>query len=135
MEVQTNQQEEKEMLDKDSFMECMRSIVKKMNQQEKMIRLLVDDLNMRHHEGMLYLRGERMYSTQELIDRLHICRRSITNYRKGGELSYILLRNKAYHRESDVIRFIQENSDKLDKRWAEEFLTETTRNGDILANR
>ena len=70
-----------------------------------------------------------------MIDRLHICRRSITNYRKGGELSYILLRNKAYHRESDVIRFIQENSDKLDKRWAEEFLTETTKNGDILANR
>ena len=54
MEVQTNQQEEKEMLDKDCFMECMRSIVKKMNQQEKMIRLLVDDLNMRHHEGVLY---------------------------------------------------------------------------------
>ena len=76
-----------------------------------------------------------MYSTQELIDKLHICRRSITNYRKDGELAYILLRNKAYHRESDVIRFIQENSDKVDKRWAEEFLTETTKNGDTIANR
>ena len=130
MEGQLNQQEEKEVLDKDCFMECMRSIVRKMNQQEKMIKLLVDDMNMRNHEGVLYLRGERMYSTQELIDRLHICRRSITNYRKDGELPYILLRNKAYHRESDVIRFIQENSDKVDKRWAEEFLTETTKNGD-----
>ena len=54
-----NQQEGKEILDKDCFMECMRSIVKKMNQQEQMIKLLVDDLNMRHHEGVLYLRGER----------------------------------------------------------------------------
>ena len=135
MEGQLNQQEEKEVLDKDCFMECMRSIVRKMNQQEKMIKLLVDDMNMRNHEGVLYLRGERMYSTQELIDRLHICRRSITNYRKDGELPYILLRNKAYHRESDVIRFIQENSDKVDKRWAEEFLTETTKNGDMIANR
>lgn len=135
MEGQLNQQEEKEILDKDCFMECMRSIVRKMNQQEKMIKLLVDDMNMRNHEGVLYLRGERMYSTQELIDKLHICRRSITNYRKDGELAYILLRNKAYHRESDVIRFIQENSDKVDKRWAEEFLTETTKNGDIIANR
>ena len=135
MEGQLNQQEEKEVLDKDCFMECMRSIVRKMNQQEKMIKLLVDDMNMRNHEGVLYLRGERMYSTQELIDRLHICRRSITNYRKDGELPYILLRNKAYHRESDVIRFIQENSDKVDKRWAEEFLTETTKNGDTIANR
>lgn len=135
MEGQTIQQEEKEMLDKDCFMECMRSIVKKMNQQEKMIKLLVDDLNMRNHEGVFYLRGERMYSTQELIDRLHICRRSITNYRMDGRLPYILLRNKAYHRESDVIRFVQENSDKVDKRWAEEFLTETTKNGDILANK
>lgn len=135
MESQLNQQEEKEVLDKDCFMECMRSIVRKMNQQEKMIKLLVDDMNMRNHEGVLYLRGERMYSTQELIDKLHICRRSITNYRKDGELAYILLRNKAYHRESDVIRFIQENSDKVDKRWAEEFLTETTKNGDMIANR
>lgn len=135
MEGQLNQQEEKEVLDKDCFMECMRSIVRKMNQQERMIKLLVDDMNMRNHEGVLYLRGERMYSTQELIDRLHICRRSITNYRKDGELPYILLRNKAYHRESDVIRFIQENSDKVDKRWAEEFLTETTKNGDMIANR
>lgn len=135
MEGQLNQQEEKEVLDKDCFMECMRSIVRKMNQQEKMIKLLVDDMNMRNHEGVLYLRGERMYSTQELIDKLHICRRSITNYRKDGELTYILLRNKAYHRESDVIRFIQENSDKVDKRWAEEFLTETSKNGDTIANR
>ena len=135
MEGQLNQQEEKEVLDKDCFMECMRSIVRKMNQQERMIKLLVDDMNMRNHEGVLYLRGERMYSTQELIDKLHICRRSITNYRKDGELAYILLRNKAYHRESDVIRFIQENSDKVDKRWAEEFLTETSNNGDTIANR
>ncbi|MBQ3768077.1 MAG: helix-turn-helix domain-containing protein [Prevotella sp.] len=135
MEGQLNQQEEKEVLDKDCFMECMRSIVRKMNQQERMIKLLVDDMNMRNHEGILYLRGERMYSTQELIDKLHICRRSITNYRKDGELAYILLRNKAYHRESDVIRFIQENSDKVDKRWAEEFLTETSKNGDTIANR
>ena len=135
MEGQLNQQEEKEVLDKDCFMECMRSIVRKMNQQEKMIKLLVDDMNMRNHEGVLYLRGERRYSTQELIDKLHICRRSITNYRKDGELAYILLRNKAYHRESDVIRFIQENSDKVDKRWAEEFLTGTSKNGDIIANR
>ena len=52
MEGQMNQQEEKEMLDKACFMECMRSIVKKMNQQEQMIKLLVDDLNMRHHEGV-----------------------------------------------------------------------------------
>ena len=135
MEGQLNQQEEKEVLDKDCFMECMRSIVRKMNQQERMIKLLVDDMNMRNHEGVLYLRGERMYSTQELIDKLHICRRSITNYRKDGELAYILLRNKAYHRESDVIRFIQENSDKVDKRWAGEFLTETSKNGDTIANR
>ena len=135
MEGQLIQQEEKEVLDKDCFMECMRSIVRKMNQQEKMIKLLVDDMNMRNHEGVLYLRGERMYSTQELIDKLHICRRSITNYRKDGELAYILLRNKAYHRESDVIRFIQENSDKVDKRWAEEFLTETSKNGDMIAHR
>jgi len=135
MEQQITQQEEKEVLDKDCFMECMRSIVKKMNQQEKMIKLLVDDLNMRNHESVLYLRGERMYSTQELIDRLHICRRSITNYRMEGRLPHILLRNKAYHRECDVIRFVQENSDKVDKRWAEEFLTETMKNGDILANR
>ncbi len=135
MEGQMNQQETKEMLDKDCFMECMRSIVRKMNQQEQMIKLLVDDMNMRSHEGILYLRGERIYSTQDLMDRLHICRRSISNYHKEGILPCILLRNKAYHRESDVVRFLETHSEKVSPKWAASFLDKTAKNGEMFADK
>ena len=69
-----NLQEEKEVLDKDFFLECMRAVIKKINQQEQLMQLLVDDMNMRNHEGALYLRGERMYSTKDLMNRLHLRR-------------------------------------------------------------
>jgi len=122
-----SQQEEKELLDKDCFMECMRSIVKKMNQQEQMIKLLVDDLNMRNHEGTLYLRGERIYDTNELINILRICKRTLYRYRSIGDLPFIMLHNKAYYQESDIIRLIHLHSDKVDKKSAEEFLQKVTK--------
>ena len=124
MNGENNLQEEKETLDKELFLDCMRSIVKKMNHQEQLIKILVDDLNMRNHEGMLYLRGERMYNTGDLIDRLHICKRSISHYRKTGDLPYILLRNKAYYKESDVVSLVQHFSEKFDKKAAGDFLAQ-----------
>ena len=137
MEELTNLQGEKEMLDKDSFMECMRSIVKKMNRQEQMIKLLVDDMNMRNHEGVLYLRGERMYSTQELVNSLRVSRKTLMRYRNAGNLPYIILRNSAYYKESDVEKLITRYGNRLDKKAVAEFLANMNKNknGDILANR
>lgn len=131
MDGEKNLQEEKEILDKDFFLECMRTLVKKMNQQGQMIQVLVDDLNMRSHEGALYLRGERMYSTREIIRRLHVSERTIERSRKSGELPFILLHNKAYYKESDIINMIQNNSKKIDKKAAGEFLAQAKVNLNI----
>lgn len=119
-----NLQEEKEVLDKNFFLECMRTVIKKMNQQEQLMQLLVDDMNMRNHEGTLYLRGERMYSTKDLMNRLHLGKRTLDRYRKSGNLPFILLHNKAYYKESDVVKMIHSYSDKLDKKAAGDFLTQ-----------
>ena len=84
----------------------MRSVVRRMQKQEQMIQVLVDDLRMRNHEGVLYLRGERMYCTQELVNSLRVSRKTLMRYRNAGNLPYIILRNSAYYKESDVEKLI-----------------------------
>jgi len=97
----TEEKQQSEVLDKDFFLECIRSVVKRMQKQEQMIQVLVDDLRMRNHKGVLYLRGERMYSTQELANSLRISRKTLMRYRNAGNLPYIILRNSAYYKETD----------------------------------
>lgn len=126
---------EDEMVSKDLFLECMRKVIGTIRTQGQMIERLVNDMNMRNHEGLLYLRGERMYNTQDLMDRLHICRRSISAYRKNGDLPYILLRNKAYYKEGDVVSLIHRFSDRLDRKAIERFLSEIDKKGDAVADR
>lgn len=135
--AQKQENPQSEPLDKDFFLDCMRSVVKKMQKQEQMIQILVDDLKMRNHEGLLFLRGERMYSTQELVNSLRICRKTLTRYRNTGELPYIILRNSAYYKESDVEKLITRYGNRLDKKAVAEFLANMNKNknGDILANR
>ena len=133
-ETGSKTEESKEVLDKEFFVDCMKSVVKKIQRQEQMIQLLVDDLKMRNHEGVLYLRGERMYCTQELIDGLGVCRRTIHRYRKDGELPYIILRNAAYYKESDVVEIIKRYANTLDRKTIEAFMAGMkTKNGDFIA--
>ena len=134
---QTKEVQQGEPLDKDFFLDCMRSVVKKMQRQEQMIQILVDDLKLRKHEGLLFLRGERMYSTQELINSLRISRKSLMRYRNAGELPYIILRNSAYYKESDVEKLITRFGSRLDKKAVEEFIANmnTNKHGDSIANR
>ena len=133
----TKEMQQSEALDKDLFLDCMRSVVKRMQKQEQLIQLLVDDLNLRNHEGLLFLRGERMYSTQELVNSLRISRKTLMRYRNAGELPYIILRNSAYYKESDVERLITQFGNRLDKKAIAEFLASMNKNknGDAIANR
>ena len=102
----------------------MRTVIKKMHQQEQLMQQLVDAIIKQNHEGSLYLRGERMYSTKDLMNRLHLSKRTLDRYRKSGDLPFILLHNKAYYKESDVVKMIHRYSDKLDKKAAGDFLTQ-----------
>ena len=131
----TEEKQQSEVLDKDFFLECMRSVVRRMQKQEQMIQVLVDDLRMRNHEGVLYLRGERMYSTQELVNSLRVSRKTLMRY--AGNLPYIILRNSAYYKESDVEKLITQYGNRLDKKAVAEFLANmnNNKNGDILANK
>ena len=135
--AQKQENPQSETLDKDFFLDCMRSVVRKMQKQEQMIQILVDDLKMRNHEGLLFLRGERMYSTQELVNSLRICRKTLTRYRNTGELPYIILRNSAYYKENDVEKLITRYGNRLDKKAVAEFLANMNKNkdGDTFADR
>ena len=57
--------------------------------------------------------GERLYDNFDLCQMLHISKRTLQRYRTQIGLPYQMLNQKVFYRESDVIRFIEENFDKL----------------------
>ena len=57
--------------------------------------------------------GEKLYDNYDLCRMLHISKRTLQRYRTQYGLPYKMLNQKAFYRESDVLRFIEENFDKL----------------------
>ena len=53
-------------IDTEIFESFMKSVTERLTRQEKMIQMLVDDLNERNKDGKLYIRGERMYDSIHL---------------------------------------------------------------------
>lgn len=112
-----------EPLDKDTFVNCMQKMLNRLGQQEKMLKILVDDLQERDKDGHLYLRGERLYNNRDLGKILKMSTRSLQRYRTKGLLPYMMLRNMAHYRESDVVRLLQSDADIIcNKEAAQVFL-------------
>jgi len=61
------------------------------------------------------LNGERLYDNQDLCLMLQVSKRSLQRYRSIGILPYMMLRQKAYYKESDVERFLAEHLDEIKK--------------------
>lgn len=57
--------------------------------------------------------GEKLYDNYDLCRMLHISKRTLQRYRTQYGLPYQMLNQKAFYRETDVLRFIEENFDKL----------------------
>ena len=64
-------------LDKETFELFMKVVTERLGRQEKMIQILVDDLNERNKDGKLYIRGERMYDSIELQKTLLMGKRTL----------------------------------------------------------
>lgn len=112
-----------EPLDKDTFVNCMQKILNRMGQQEQLLKILVDDLHERNKDGNLYLRGERLYNNRELMKVLKMSMRSLQRYRTKGLLPFMMLRNMAYYKESDVVKLLESDNDIVcDKKAAQVFL-------------
>jgi len=112
-----------EPLDKDTFVNCMQKMISRMGQQEELLKILVDDLQERNKDGNLYLRGERLYNNRDLIRILKTSMRSLQRYRTKGLLPFMLLRNMAYYKESDVVKLLESGNDIVcDKRAVQVFL-------------
>ena len=112
-----------EPLDKDTFVNCMQKMISRMGQQEELLKILVDDLQERNKDGNLYLRGERLYNNRDLIRILKTSMRSLQRYRTKGLLPFMLLRNMAYYKESDVVKLLESGNDIVcDKKAVQVFL-------------
>ena len=110
-------------IDTEVFENFMKTVTERLSRQEKMIQILVDDLNERNKDGKLYIRGERMYDSIELQKTLLMGKRTLQRYRTSGQLPYIKLRRTCYYRESDVVRLLEEDGKYFDQRAKDRFLT------------
>jgi len=123
-------------IDTEIFENFMKAVTERLSRQEKMIQMLVDDLNERNKDGKLYIRGERMYDSIELQKTLLMGKRTLQRYRTSGQLPYIKLRRTCYYRESDVVRLLEENGKYFDQRAKDRFLTSVkTGKADFFGNR
>ena len=100
-----------EPLDRETFVNCMQKVMNRMGQQEKMLNILVDDLQERSKDGILFLRGERLYNNKDLGKMLKMSIRTLQRHRTNGLLPYLMLRNKAYYKESDVVKLLESDAD------------------------
>lgn len=112
-----------EPLDRETFVNCMQKVMNRMGQQEKMLNILVDDLQERSKDGILFLRGERLYNNKDLGKILKMSIRTLQRHRTNGLLPYLMLRNKAYYKESDVVKLLESDADIIcDKTAVQVFL-------------
>ena len=111
-------------LDRETFEQTMRAMTERLEHQERLIQVLVDDLKTRHSQGKLYIHGERMYDSKELEQTLLMGERTLQRYRTSGELPYIKLHRHAYYRESDVVRLINEKGKYFNRKATGEFLAQ-----------
>jgi hypothetical protein len=111
-------------LDRETFEQTMRAMTEHLERQERLIQVLVDDLKTRHSQGKLYIHGERMYDSKELVQMLLMGERTLQRYRTSGELPYIKLHRHAYYRESDVVRLINEKGKYFNRKATGEFLAQ-----------
>ena len=123
-------------IDTEIFESFMKTVTERLTRLEKMIQMLVDDLNERNKDGKLYIRGERMYDSIELQKTLLMGKRTLQRYRTSGQLPYIKLRRTCYYRESDVVRLLEEDGKYFDQRAKDRFLTcVKTEKADSFGNR
>ena len=112
-----------EPLDRETFVNCMQKVMNRMGKQEKMLNILVDDLQERSKDGILFLRGERLYNNKDLGKMLKMSIRTLQRHRSNGLLPYLMLRNKAYYKESDVVKLLESDADIIcDKTAVQVFL-------------
>ena len=60
------------------------------------------------------LGSERCLTDRELMQRLHVSRRTLQQYRHEGVLPYFLFGGKTLYRESDVQKVLERNYRKAD---------------------
>lgn len=96
-------------LDRETFMEFVRHILDRLDRQERMIAALSGDWKPSELKEVKLLDGERLFDNQDLCLLLQVSKRSLQRYRSNGALTYHLLWHKTYYKESDVLRFIENN--------------------------
>jgi len=71
-----------------------------------------DTLESRLEKQAPTIDGERLFDNQDICFMLHICKRTLQRYRTLGWLPFLKIDQRAYYKESDVKKFIEERAEK-----------------------
>lgn len=109
------------MIDDETFRDWMSKIMVRLERCEHLILLKAnntDEQPLRNRKPALW-EGEYLLDNQDLCMLLQVSKRSLQRYRSLKILPYLMLRQKTYYKESDVITFLTEHIKELKKDDAE----------------
>ena len=91
------------LLDKEYFDSWMQRILGQLERIEK--KCVPDE----EERPSILPDGDRFLDNFDLCRMLNVSKRTLQRYRSSGELPYEMLHHKTLYRESDVLRFIEQN--------------------------
>ncbi|MDL2243290.1 helix-turn-helix domain-containing protein [Bacteroidales bacterium OttesenSCG-928-J19] len=94
-------------LDKDYFEDWMQRLLHLLEEIKKQQKAPKEEVQ------ILLPDGDRLLDNHDLCRMLNLSKRTLQHYRSTGELPYEMIRHKTYYRESEVLKFIEDNFDRF----------------------
>jgi hypothetical protein len=94
-------------IDSNDFERWMRRIMERFDSLESLLEKPDDE-----QKKAPTVDGEKLFDNQDICFMFHICKRTLQRYRTLGWLPYLKIDQKAYYKESDVKKFIEERAEK-----------------------
>mgnify|MGYP001057118702 CR=1 FL=1 len=100
------------MVDIYLFEKWMGQLLERFDNQDRMLALLLRHTGAENPASLDDIKkiklwnGERLFDNQDLCIMLQVSKRSLQRYRSLGLLPYLMLRQKTYYKESDVVQFL-----------------------------
>jgi hypothetical protein len=93
-------------IDSNDFERWMKRIMERFDTMESLLEKPDE------RKQTLTVDGEKLFDNQDMCFMLNICKRTLQRYRTLGWLPYLRIDQRAYYKESDVKKFIEERAEK-----------------------
>lgn len=108
MEQLDMEQQNRETLDKETFVMWMERIMERFDKQDSKIEIEIPERPM--------MDGVPLLDNQDVCQMLHITKRTLERYRASERLVFYMMNNRAWYKEADVQEFMKKHFDENKKR-------------------